>query len=209
MKFDIILAGVGGQGVLSMAAIIGRAALTQGLNAKQSEVHGMAQRGGAVQAHLRLSDHPIESDLIPLGTADLILSLEPVESLRYLSELSLSGTVITAADPFRNIPDYPDLDKVLARVRSLPRAIVLEAERLALEAGDVQTLNTVLVGAAMHLLPLPPASIEKAVADTFTRKGEFVLRANLAALRAGHEAARAGGGGVPAAHGAGTPEAVR
>jgi len=189
MKFDILLAGVGGQGVLSMAAIIGRAALTEGLYAKQSEVHGMAQRGGAVQAHLRLADHPIESDLIPLGTADLILSLEPMESLRYLAYLAPEGTLVTAANPFVNIPDYPDVEKILARVRSLPRAIVVEAERLALEAGDVQTLNTVMVGAVMHLLPLPAGSIEKAVSGAFARKGEFVLQANAAALRAGREAA--------------------
>lgn len=199
MKFDILLAGVGGQGVLSMAAIIGRAALTEGLYAKQSEVHGMAQRGGAVQAHLRLADRPIESDLIPLGTADLILSLEPVESLRYLAYLAPGGTVVTAVDPFRNIPDYPDLEKVLARVRSLPRAIVVEGERLALEAGDALTLNTVMVGAVMHLLPLPTASIEKAVSGAFARKGEYVLRANLAALRAGQLAAgRAPAGSAPA-----------
>jgi indolepyruvate ferredoxin oxidoreductase beta subunit len=172
-----------------MAAIIGRAALAEGLVAKQSEVHGMAQRGGAVQAHLRLSDRPIDSDLIPLGTAELVLSLEPLESLRYLAYLSPLGTLITAANPFLNIADYPDLEKVLARVRSLPRAIVVEAERLALEAGDAQTLNTVLVGAAMPLLPLSGASIEKAVADAFARKGDFVLRANLKALRAGRRAA--------------------
>jgi indolepyruvate ferredoxin oxidoreductase beta subunit len=191
VKFDILLAGVGGQGVLSMAAIIGRAALAEGLFAKQSEVHGMAQRGGAVQAHMRLSDRPIESDLIPLGTADLILSLEPVESLRYLAYLAPTGTLITASNPFRNIPDYPDLGKVLASVRSLPHALAVDAERLALEAGDVQTLNTVLVGAATHLLPLRAELIEQAVRDAFARKGDFVLQANLAALRAGRAAASA------------------
>lgn len=165
----------------------------------------MAQRGGAVQAHLRLSDRPIESDLIPLGTAELILSLEPVESLRYLAQLAPTGTLVTAANPFRNIPDYPDLEKVLARVRSLPRAIVVDAERLAMEAGDVQTLNTVLVGAAAHLLPLPAGSIEKAVSGTFARKGDFVLQANLAALRAGREAAtRATAAPAAAAGGAAT-----
>jgi len=201
MRYDILLAGVGGQGVLSMAAIIGRAALAEGLTAKQSEVHGMAQRGGAVQAHLRLSDGAIESDLISLGRADLILSLEPVESLRYLSWLSPGGTLVTASDPFVNIPNYPDLGVVLAKIRSLPHAIVVDAERIALEAGDVQALNTVMVGAVMHLLPIRPEAIEKAVKDTFGRKGEFVLNTNLAALRAGREAARTGGGAASAAAG--------
>jgi indolepyruvate ferredoxin oxidoreductase beta subunit len=202
MKYDILLSGVGGQGVLSMAAIIGRAAVARGLRAKQSEVHGMAQRGGAVQAHLRLSDRPIESDLIPLGTADLILSLEPLESLRYLPYLSPTGTLVTSSSPFLNIPDYPDLEPMLARIRALPHAIVVEAERLALESGDVQTLNTVLVGAAAHLLPLPAEAIEEAVIAAFARKGDFVRQANLAALRAGGEAARAATGDARTAAGA-------
>ncbi len=189
MRFDIIFAGVGGQGVLSMAAIIGRAALSEGIHAKQSEVHGMAQRGGAVQAHLRLSDHAIESDLISLGTAHLILSLEPLEALRYLSTLSPSGTLVTAAKPFVNIPDYPDVADVLARVRELPHALVVEAERIAMGAGDVQTLNTVMVGAVVRLLPLRTESIEKAVAATFASKGDAVVKANLAALHAGEQAA--------------------
>lgn len=189
MKCDILFAGVGGQGVLSMAAIIGRAALSEGLYAKQSEVHGMAQRGGAVQAHLRLSDRRIESDLIPLGTADLILSLEPVESLRYVDYLAPAGTLVTSSQPFVNIPDYPDVQAVLARVRALPHAIVVDAERLARDAGDLQALNTVMVGAVVSLLPLQPDSIEKAVAATFASKGNEVIRLNLAALRAGQQAA--------------------
>ncbi|HEX7077118.1 MAG TPA: indolepyruvate oxidoreductase subunit beta [Candidatus Eisenbacteria bacterium] len=204
MRYDILLAGVGGQGVLSMAAIIGRAALGEGRSVKQSEVHGMAQRGGAVQAHLRLSDHQIESDLIALGTAQLILSLEPVESLRYLDYLSPEGTLVTSADPFRNIADYPDVGGILAKVRSLPRAVVLEAERIAMEAGDVQALNTVMVGAAATLLPLRFESIERAVAETFRSKGATVVAVNLSALRAGRDVAwrgEAGAGATPIVQG--------
>ena len=153
MKCDILFAGVGGQGVLSMAAVIGRAAVDEGLRAKQSEVHGMAQRGGAVQAHLRIAEEIVESDLIPLGHADLILSLEPIEALRYLAFLSPSGALITASNPFTNIADYPELGPLLDRIRSLPHAIVIDAERLAKEAGDAQTVNTVMVGAASHEYP--------------------------------------------------------
>jgi indolepyruvate ferredoxin oxidoreductase beta subunit len=189
MKYDIVLAGVGGQGVLSMAAIIGRAAILEGLAAKQSEVHGMAQRGGAVQAHLRLSDGPIASDLVPLGTADLVLALEPVESLRYLQYLGPDGSVITAASAFVNIPDYPEVEQVLARVRALPRGTVVEAERIATEAGDLLAVNTVMVGAASTLLPLRYESLEQAVRQTFAPKGERVLAVNLAALAAGRKAA--------------------
>jgi indolepyruvate ferredoxin oxidoreductase beta subunit len=189
MKFDIILAGVGGQGVLSMAAIIGRAAMLEGLQVKQSEVHGMAQRGGAVFAHLRLADHEIASDLIPFGTADLILSMEPVESLRYLPYLAPQGVVVTASNAFVNIPDYPDTQGVLERVRALPHASVVDAEGLAREAGDVVAMNTVMVGAAVECLPLEPETLERVMLETFRRKGEWVLDVNTKAFAAGRRAA--------------------
>lgn len=185
MKCDILFAGVGGQGVLSMAAVIGRAAILEGLHAKQSEVHGMSQRGGSVQAHLRISDGEIASDLIPRGSADLILSMEPVESLRYVAWLKPSGAIVTAANAVVNIPDYPDLDAVIARVRTLPNAVVVEAERLAEEAGDLQATNTVMVGAAAARLPMRPETLERAVVETFRRKGERAVEINLAAYRAG------------------------
>lgn len=188
MKYDIIFSGVGGQGVLSMAAIIGRAAIAEGFHAKQSEVHGMAQRGGQVQAHLRLSNEAIESDLIPLGSADLVLSLEPVEALRYVKQLAPAGTLVTAVNAFVNIPDYPDVHEVLARLRRLPRAIVVEADRLAEEAGDRQAVNTVMVGAASHVLPLSVASLSASIEDTFARKGPKMVEVNRAAFAAGRKA---------------------
>ena len=189
MKCDILFAGVGGQGVLSMAAVIGRAATDEGLRAKQSEVHGMAQRGGAVQAHLRISDDLIESDLIARGGADLILSLEPVESLRYLSYLSPTGALITASNPYVNINDYPDLAQLIAKIRTLPRAVVVDAEKLATEAGDLQAVNTVMVGAAAHALPLAPESLEQAVREMFERKGPAAVAMNEKAFRLGRQAA--------------------
>jgi len=189
MKFDIMLAGVGGQGVLSLAALIGRAAVAEGLQVKQSEVHGMAQRGGAVLSHLRLSSEPIASDLIPLGAADMILSLEPLESLRYVAYLSPAGTVVTASDPFVNIPDYPPREEILAHVRRLPHTVVVEAERLARESGDVLSKNTVMVGAAAHLLPLRRESFDGAIRQTFGGKGERTLQVNSAAFEAGWQAA--------------------
>jgi indolepyruvate ferredoxin oxidoreductase beta subunit len=189
MKFDILFSGVGGQGVLSMAAIIGQAAVDAGLFAKQSEVHGMAQRGGAVQAHLRLADHPIASDLIPMGCADLILSLEPVEGLRYVAWLAPRGSLVSAAEPFLNVPDYPDIEKVLTRIRELPHGRVVEASHLAEAAGDVQAVNTVMVGAAASLLPFPRETLERALEETFERKGPDAQRVNRAAFEAGRKAA--------------------
>jgi indolepyruvate ferredoxin oxidoreductase beta subunit len=190
VNYDILLCGVGGQGVLSMAALIGEAALARGLHAKQSEVHGMAQRGGAVSAHLRLSGRAIASDLIPRGAADLILGMEPLESLRCLEYLAPDGTVVTATDPLRNIPDYPPLEQVVAWLNALPHVRLIEAERLAREAGDVVAVNTVMVGAAADLLPLDPPDLIAAIERRFARKGEATLRVNRAAFDAGRAAVR-------------------
>jgi indolepyruvate ferredoxin oxidoreductase, beta subunit len=190
VKCDIVLAGVGGQGVLSLAVAIATGAMESRLQVKQSEVHGMAQRGGAVMASLRLSDQEIASDLIPHGAASLILSMEPMESLRYLPFLSTDGTLITSSNPVRNIPDYPDLTALLGQIHSLPRAIVLDAERLARQAGSARATNMVIIGAASHLLPFEPEVLERAVSRIFAKKGEKVVDVNLRAFRAGQEAAR-------------------
>ena len=189
MKFDIILAGVGGQGVLSVSAIIASSAMKEGLAVKQSEVHGMSQRGGAVLAHLRLSDRPIASDLIPRGSASMILSMEPLESLRYLEFLSAGGTVITATNPVTNIPDYPPIDQVLAGVRSLPHALTIDAESLARKAGSARATNMVMVGAASSRLPVSFETVEHFVQTVFAGKGAKVVETNLKALHAGRAAA--------------------
>ena len=192
MKFDIILAGVGGQGELSVSAIIASSAMKEGLAVKQSEVHGMSQRGGAVLANLRLSDAPIASDLIPRGTAAMILSMEPIESLRYLEYLSAGGTVISSTNPVTNIPDYPPIDDVLARIRTLPHAILIDAETLARQAGSARATNMVMVGAASPLLPVLFETIEHFVETIFAAKGGKVVETNLKALHAGRAAAAAG-----------------
>jgi indolepyruvate ferredoxin oxidoreductase beta subunit len=188
MKYDIILAGVGGQGVLSVSAIIAASALEEGLFVKQSEVHGMSQRGGAVLANLRLADGTIASDLIPLGSAAMILSMEPLESLRYLRYLRKDGTLITSSNPLVNIPDYPELEGLLGTIRALPNAVLVDSEKLAREAGSVRATNMVMVGAASHRLPVPVEAIELLIKTTFGRKGEKVVESNLAAFRAGREA---------------------
>ncbi len=189
MKFDIILAGVGGQGVLSVGAIIASSAMKEGLAVKQSEVHGMSQRGGAVLANLRLADAPIASDLIPLGAASLILSMEPLESLRYLRHLSPAGAIVTSVDPVRNIPDYPDLDALLARIRALPGAVLVESELLARQAGSARATNMVMVGAASHRLPVKVETMEHFIEGLFKSKGPQVVATNLKAFHAGRGAA--------------------
>ncbi len=190
MKQDIILAGVGGQGILSIAYVIDNAALADGLAFKQAEVHGMAQRGGAVQSHMRLSDGRIWSDLIPKGEADMILSVEPLEALRYLDLLRPDGIVVTSSTPYRNIPDYPDLEQVLAALRKAPRSVVVDSEKLAKEAGTVKAQNIVLLGAASSFLILKEASLRQTIEALFRGRGPTVLEANQKAFELGRKAAQ-------------------
>jgi indolepyruvate ferredoxin oxidoreductase beta subunit len=189
MKYDIILAGVGGQGVLSVSSIIASSAMKEGLFVKQSEVHGMSQRGGAVLANLRLADAPIASDLIPVGAAAMILSMEPLESLRYLRFLSPDGALVTSTNPVVNIPDYPDLDGLLEKVRSLPFSRLVDGEKLARAAGSARATNMVMVGAASHRLPVKVETLEHFIRTTFAAKGEKIVDTNLKAFQAGREAA--------------------
>lgn len=191
MKIDIILAGVGGQGILSIAAVIGEAALEDGLFMKQAEVHGMSQRGGDVQSNLRLSDRPIASDLIALGQADLIVSLEPMESLRYLPYLKKEGWLVTNSQPFINIPNYPALEKVEAELDKLPHKVVLDVESVAKEAGSARAANIVMLGAAAPFIPIEYAKLEDGIRRIFGRKGEAIVEMNLKALKAGYDLAKA------------------
>lgn len=189
MKKDIILAGVGGQGILSIAATIGMAAVNKGLYLKQAEVHGMSQRGGDVQSHLRISDKPIASDLIPEGQADIILSVEPMESLRYLPWLSPEGWLITNTVPFNNISNYPDLERILERVQQQKHHLTLDAEAIAKKLGTVKAANIVMLGAATPYLGIEYDNFEKALRDIFGRKGEQIVKMNSDALKSGYQIA--------------------
>ena len=188
MKTDIILSGVGGQGILSVAMIIGEAATRKGLTLKQAEVHGMSQRGGDVQSNLRLSEGPIASDLIPLGQADMILSLEPLEALRYLPYLAKDGWIITSSAPFKNIPNYPDEDDLFAELNAQPHVVALDVETLAKENNVAKSANVVLLGAAAAFLKiLDVETLRESVGAIFAAKGAAVIEANNRAFDIGLE----------------------
>ena len=188
-KINIILAGVGGQGILTIAAILDTAALDNNLNIKQSEVHGMSQRGGAVQSHVRISDQPIYSDLIPQGKADLIISVEPMELLRYLPFLKKDGYLITDSNPFENISNYPELETIYDEIKSHKNHILIDAMKIAKDLGNSKATNIVLLGAASSLIPLSDESFQKAIATLFERKGERIVSKNLEAYLKGKEIA--------------------
>jgi len=193
VRVNIVLAGVGGQGILSVAAILAEAARREGLVVKQAEVHGMAQRGGAVQATLRISPDAIASELISKGAAGMILGTEPVEALRHVAFLAPDGVLVTAADPVTDLPDYPPIETIHQQVRSLGGYLV-EAHRLAREAGSHRAANIVMLGAGSALLAIPPDTLEACIGDGFTAKGDRVVAINLEAFRLGRAAI------VPARH---------
>jgi len=185
MKTDIILAGVGGQGILSIAAIIAEAALEDGLFMKQTEVHGMSQRGGDVQSHLRISDQAIASDLIPLGNADIIISLEPMEALRYLPYLKKDGWVVTNSIPFMNISIYPETEKIMEIYNMLPNKIIIDVEQIAKDLKAPRSGNVTLLGVASRYLPIDFFKLENGLRRVFGKKGDNVVELNLKALSAG------------------------
>ena len=191
MEENIILAGVGGQGILTSAKAICVAALKRGLELKQAEVHGMSQRGGAVQSHLRVADHEIASDLIPLGQASVIFSVEPLESLRYLQYLREGGVIISSTNAFVNINDYPPIEGVLEQIARYPKHVLLDADKLSKMAGSGRAANVVLLGAASLFLDMDAADLEAAIADMFGAKGQKIVDMNVLAFRLGRQAGQA------------------
>jgi len=188
MKTDMVIAGVGGQGILSIAAALGSAALDNNLHMKQAETHGMSQRGGDVQSFMRISDKPIYSDLIPKGGADIILSVEPMEALRYLPFLKKGGYVVANSSPFINIPNYPNEEDLVKTIEALPNYVLIDADEIAKEVtGSTRAFNFVMLGAASPFIDVPFEYLEEGIRKIFGRKGEDVVKMNIDALHAGRK----------------------
>jgi indolepyruvate ferredoxin oxidoreductase beta subunit len=185
MQKNIILAGVGGQGILSIAYVIDNAAVDAGCHFKQAEVHGMAQRGGAVQSHLRYSESEIHSDLVPRGCAQMILSVEPLEVMRYWHYLEPNGWVVTSTTPYVNIPDYPETDQVLGDLAEFPNVVMVDTAKIARAAGNLRAQNMVTLGAAAPLLDFSDEQLLTHVESLFAAKGEKIVELNQRAFRLG------------------------
>lgn len=190
MKTDIVLAGVSGQGILSIATILGTAALDENLHIKQAEVHGMSQRGGDVQSNLRISDAPIASDLIPIGGADLIVSLEPMEAMRYLPYLKPNGWIVTNTMPFVNIENYPTEEEMASELARHNNVVAFDMDKMAKDLGSPRSSNMVLLGAASPFIQIGAEEIEDGIRKVFGAKGEKIVESNIAAFRAGREFAQ-------------------
>lgn len=190
MKTNIILSGVGGQGILTIAAVLDTAALSENLFVKQSEVHGMSQRGGAVQCHVRISDKEIFSDLIPEGKADLILSVEPMELLRYIPFLNKYGWLVTDSHPFINTDNYPEKNDLLEQIKKHPYHVIINATEIAKKIGNSKMANMVLLGAAASIIPLSEKSLLDAIKNLFQHKSEKIVSLNLEAFFAGKKIAK-------------------
>lgn len=187
MKTDIILAGVGGQGILSIANVIGIAALKKNLYLKQAEVHGMSQRGGDVQSNLRISDKPIASDLIPYGKADLIVSLEPMEALRYLPYISKKGWIVTNTNPFINIDNYPDVEVLTQELDKFNNLVAFDMDETAKKIGSPRSSNMVLLGASSPFMDIDAELLRESISEFFSNKGEKIIDLNLKCFQAGRD----------------------
>ncbi|CAG0958288.1 Trans-feruloyl-CoA synthase FCS1 [Phycisphaerales bacterium] len=191
MQQDMMMAGVGGQGILTIAKAISGAAAARGMHVKQAEVHGMSQRGGAVQSHLRIGEEEIHSDLIPGGRVNVLVAIEPLEALRYVHMLSPEGVVVASSNAFVNIGNYPPVEQVIDRITAMPRHVIVDADRLARAAGSGRSGNLVMLGAASHFLCLRVDELEKSIAEMFASKGGKVVEVNTRAFRFGRSAAAA------------------
>jgi indolepyruvate ferredoxin oxidoreductase beta subunit len=186
MQKNIILAGVGGQGIVTISVVIVNTAIKQGLDFRQAEIHGMSQRGGAVESHVRLSDKEIYSDLIAKGNADLIIAVEPLEALRVIDYLSPDGTLITNTECVKNVSNYPDEKKIVKMLSSLENTVLtIDAKTAAKEAGSLRTQNIVMAGAASKYLGLEEDLMEQSIKELFGRKGQSIVDINLKAFEAG------------------------
>lgn len=184
--FNIVIAGVGGQGVLLASKVLAESALACGMDVKQNEVHGMAQRGGSVISFVRIGDQVFSPVVMP-GSADILISFEPLEALRYVHYLKPGGKLvynkvtINPSTVASGMAVYPsDVEAQIAV--ACPDALGIDALSIAKSAGNAKAVNMVMVGSVMKNLPVDAGVVEEIVKSLSKDKG---VEVNLKALKGG------------------------
>ena len=191
MKKSVVIAGVGGQGVITAANILAKASLKDGHNVVTSELHGMAQRGGNVECNVRIGN--VYSPMVGKESVDAILSFEPLEALRNLDKVRRNGVVITDINPIipplisLGLGEYPPLEKIFEEIEGHCRLIKINADELARKAGSILTKNIVMLGAfhAMEIVPIKEETLLDIIKESFHEK---YAEMNARAFQLGKEA---------------------
>jgi indolepyruvate ferredoxin oxidoreductase beta subunit len=181
----IIVAGVGGQGALTLAQLILGAAWKSKYHVLQSEVHGMSQRGGAVNAHILFDIVPVTSPVVMEGDAEFLISMEPLEALRYLPFMSKTGIMIVSAHPFKNMDNYPDVELILNELKSIDGVTLIDTEKYSKELDYKNAGNMILLGSLSNHLPFEDSIWEKIISERFNDKGTKVIEQNIRAFNFG------------------------
>lgn len=189
-KYDLLIVGVGGQGVILASDIIGRAAVAEGLSIRAAETHGMAQRGGAVENHVRIGCK--YGTLIPYQGADCLMSMEPLEALRFAKYINPKGIAIINTEPIVPVTVatgkvlYPEVDVIIEKMKGICADVKAENfTALAKKAGAAQALNVVMIGAVSKYLPLSPEILKEVIARSVPPK---TVAVNLKAFDLGRDA---------------------
>jgi indolepyruvate ferredoxin oxidoreductase beta subunit len=184
--YRIVVAGVGGQGTLTVAQIVMEVARRAGRFVLQSELHGMSQRGGAVHACLTIATFPVTTPVVTEGTADLLLALEPVEALRYVALLRPEAPLLVAREPVKSVAAYPDEALLYATLDAVPGCELLDTTAASRTFRLKQAPSMLLLGRTARLLPFALTEWEQVIADRLAPKGAAAVERSLRAFRSGY-----------------------
>ena len=187
MSCKIIVSGVGGQGAITIAQLILGAAFKDNLYALQSEVHGMSQRGGAVNAHVIVSSMEVFSPVVMAGDGDILISLEPLETLRYLPLLKSGAHVIAAMEPVVNMDNYPEREELMGALARIPGVQLIDTETHSRALNAKKSGNIILLGVAARHMGIASARWREALTERFAGKGEAIITKNIEAFECGYQ----------------------
>ena len=185
--FGVIVAGVGGQGAITLAQLVLGAAWKSGFFVHQSEVHGMSQRGGSVNAHILFDKKEVSSPVVMEGAGNLLIGMEPLETLRYLSLLRKDAEVVSSVIPIKNMAEYPDVDKILSELKSVPGVTLVDTDKYSKELSNKKAGNIILLGIASKHMPISKKMWHEVIKERFEGKGEKIIDKNIEAFEFGRK----------------------